>query len=484
MFRFTQHRRLTITGIIIAPSLLLLLLITTHIIPLAPKGRVVIFATPSNPNVDRPPLQLSSDPYTNSSSQHQTELEPASFSYGSTIVSAFQAGRFIDAASSNIGWATSLDNGATWKSGFLPGTTQFASGSYTRVSDPSVAYDSAHKTWIISSVAVIGNGSTLASPAIIVNLSTNGGLTWSKSLHVVNGGSTYYDKDWIVCDNSPTSIFYGHCYVEWDNDDKGGLILMSTSIDGGFTWGVAQTTLDQAHGLGGQPLVQPNGTVIVPISGYATSRMLSFTSTNGGLSWNSTIEVSKITGSVLPTAGMDAAGKVYLVWVDCQFEKGCSSKGGGEDSILNKASQSEDDLVMSTSEDGIHWSQAQLIPIDPLGSGIDHIVPGLGVDKHFSGKTAHLGLTYYYHATNCDSNCQYYIGFVSSTDAGIHWSQKIQLAGPMSLSWLSQGRNKVGDYISTSFCNGLAFPIFSIATAPDSGYLKEAIYTITGGLSV
>jgi hypothetical protein len=302
-------------------------------------------------HVDRPPLQLSSDPYTNSNSQHQTELEPDTYSYSSTIVTAFQAGRFIDAASSNIGWATSLDSGATWKNGFLPGTTQFTSGFYTRVSDPSVAYDAAHKTWIISSVAVIGNGSTLASPAIIVNLSTDNGLTWSKPLHVVNGGSTYYDKDWIVCDDTTTSAFYGHCYVEWDNDDKGGLILMSTS-------------------------------------------------TNGGLSWNSTVVVAKITGSVLPTAEIDATGKVYLVWVDCQFEKGCNAKGGGEDAVLYNASQGEDDLVMSTSIDGINWSPVQLIPNDPPGSGIDHIIPGLGVDKHSSGKTTHLALTYYYHATS------------------------------------------------------------------------------------
>ena len=483
MFRFTQHRRLTITGIIITPSLLLLLLITTHIIPLASKGSPMIFGTPSNPNIGKPPLQLSSDPYTNSNSQHQTELEPSSFSFGSTIVTAFQAGRFVDAASSNIGWATSLDNGATWRNGFLPGTTLLAGGPFTRVSDPSVAYDAARKSWIISSVAVFGNGSTLASPTIIVNISTNGGLTWSKPIRVVNGGSTYYDKDWIVCDNTSTSMFYGHCYIEWDDDDKGGLILLSASTDGGLSWGVAQTTLDKAHGLGGQPLVQPDGTVIVPISGYATSRMLSFTSTNGGLSWNSTIEVAKITGSVLPSAGIDAAGKVYLVWVDCQFEKGCSGKGG-EDLIQYNASQGEDDLVMSTSDDGIHWSPVQLIPIDPPGSGIDHIVPGLGVDRHTSGKNTHLALTYYYHTTNCDTNCQYYTGFVSSTDAGTHWTHSIQLAGPMSLSWLSQGRNKVGDYISTSFCHGLAFPIFSIASAPKGGYLKEAIYTISGGLLV
>jgi hypothetical protein len=145
MFRFTHHRRLTITFLIVAPSLLLLLLVTTHIIPLYSRGGLLIFATPTIPNADRPPLQLSSDPYTNSNSQHQTELEPGTYSYGSTIVTAFQAGRFIDAASSNIGWATSLDSGATWQSGFLPGTTQFAGGTYTRISDPSVAYDAAHK---------------------------------------------------------------------------------------------------------------------------------------------------------------------------------------------------------------------------------------------------------------------------------------------------------------------------------------------------
>jgi len=54
----------------------------------------------------------------------------------------------------------------------------------------------------------------------------------------------------------------------------------------------------------------------------------------------------------------------------------------------------------------------------------------------------------------------------------------------MSLSWLPPGRNKVGDYISTAFCDGLAFPVFSIAGAPGGSHLNEAMYTITGGLVV
>ena len=494
MSHFSRHPRLTAAGLILAPSLLLLLAFAAvQAFPFLHQGNLSYSLLPPLPNNERIPLQLSRDPYTNKTGQHQTEVEPDTFAYDSTIVTAFQVGRFSDGGSSNIGWATSTDAGNTWKSGFLPGTTQFVGGPYTRVSDPSVAYDAAHATWIIASLAETGSGAALATPAVIVNLSTDGGSSWSKPIKVISGGSTFYDKDWIVCDSTPASRFYGHCYVEWDDDNKGGLILMSTSTNGGHNWGAALTTADKARGLGGQPLVQPDGTVIVPISGYATSRLLSFISTNGGTSWSKPITVAKITGSTLPTAEMDGSGKVYLVWVDCQFEKNCKPGGEGDesadrsqnDSSDASLSSSEDELVMSTSMDGMNWSPAQLIPIDPLGSGIDHLVPGLGVDKNTSGNNAHLALAFYYHSTTCNTgNCQFYAGFVASVDGGDHWTKEIQLAGPMNLSWLPQGRNKVGDYISTSFVNGNAFPVFSIASAPTNGHLSEAMYTITGGLEV
>src|SRR5579884_634463 len=71
-------------------------------------------------------VQVSSDPYTNTTSEHKTQVEPDTFSFGSTIVSAFQSGRFSDGGASNIGWATSTDGGSTWHNGFLPGTTVYA----------------------------------------------------------------------------------------------------------------------------------------------------------------------------------------------------------------------------------------------------------------------------------------------------------------------------------------------------------------------
>ncbi len=183
-------------------------------------------------------FQISNDPYTNSTSQHQTEVEPDSYSNGSTIVSATQVGRFNDGGASKIGWATSTDNGATWHGGFLPNTTVYATpaGTYDRVSDPSVVYDTAHKLWMISSLAISNASGTPVGAAVIVNISSDGGLTWNAPVTVANANGGFFDKDWIVCDDTATSQYYGHCYVEWDLASNGDLVQMSTSSDGGNTW--------------------------------------------------------------------------------------------------------------------------------------------------------------------------------------------------------------------------------------------------------
>ena len=61
---------------------------------------------------------ISSDPYTNPSSQHRTQVEPDSFGYGNTVVATFQTGRFnVGGGSSNIGWATTTNAGRTWTTG-------------------------------------------------------------------------------------------------------------------------------------------------------------------------------------------------------------------------------------------------------------------------------------------------------------------------------------------------------------------------------
>jgi hypothetical protein len=432
-------------------------------------------------------FQISSDPYTNSTSQHQTEVEPDSYSNGSAIVSATQVGRFNDGGASNIGWATSTDNGTTWRGGFLPKTTVYATptGAFDRVSDPSVTYDAAHKHWIISSLAISNTSGTPVGAAVIMSISSDGGLTWNTPVTVANANSGFFDKDWIVCDNTTTSSFYGHCYVEWDIASNGDLVQMSTSTDGGNTWSAGQTTADRTTGLGGQPLVQPNGTVVVPFLSTgafgSTSSISAFTSTNGGASWNSSVtiasqtdhQVAGIRTEPLPSAEKDSAGKVYVAWQDCRFESGCSAN----------------DIVMSTSTDGNTWSAVQRIPNNVVGSGVDHFIPGLAVDSSTSGSTAQLALAYYYYPNaNCTiSTCQLEVGFVSSVDGGSSWSTSSTLTpSAMSLTWLANTTDgyMVGDYISTSFSDGKAFPLFVAASAPNGSQFNEALFTVKAGLAI
>src|ERR1700722_15785958 len=88
-----------------------------------------------------PATQISSDPFTNTSSEHATEVEPDSFTWGNTIVDTIQAGRFVTAGSSDIGWATSVNGGATWTHGFLSGLTlPRGGGAFPRTTNAVVTY--------------------------------------------------------------------------------------------------------------------------------------------------------------------------------------------------------------------------------------------------------------------------------------------------------------------------------------------------------
>ena len=419
--------------------------------------------------------QISSDPFTaatctaSNTTYHHTEVEPDTFSNGSTIVATFQVGRVFDGGSCDIGFATSTTNGASWTNGLLPGITKFQGGGpYDRVSDSSVAFDPKHGTgqgvWIISSLPLLeGDGEGVTGAAVVVSRSLDGGLTWSNPVTITTGSDL--DKNWTVCDTTSTSAFFGNCYTEWDDHAAGNTVQMSTSTDGGLTWGPVKTTTPPAGVIGGQPLVQPNGTVIVPIDNATETAIGAFTSTNGGGSWSamttiSTISFHTVAGGLragaLPTAEIDGAGKVYVVWADCRFESGCTAN----------------DLVMSTSTNGTTWTAVTRIPIDAVGSNIDHFIPGLAVNKATSGGSAQLGLTYYYYtAANC-SSCSLNVGFISSANGGSTWSAATAITGPFPVGWVadtSQGR-MVGDYISTSYgSDNLAHAAFATAGTPTSG---------------
>lgn len=415
--------------------------------------------------------QVSSDPFTVGPGQHATQVEPHVVANGTTLVAAFQTGRIAPGGSTDIGWATSIDGGSNWTHGFLPGLTKGeGTGPYDAASDPAVAFDANHGVWMIASLPI---SNTRQTPAVVVSRSTDGGFTWQNPVSV-DTSALSSDKNWIVCDNTSTSPFYGNCYMEWDDPSLGDQILMSTSSDGGLTWGPATATANRSFGIGGQPLVQPNGTVIVPIE---TSGMAAFRSTNGGATWTSPITISNIQSHIdaggirsgpLPSAAIDGAGKVYVVWEDCRFRTNCSTN----------------DLVFSRSADGVHWGKVTRIPIDATTSTGDYFIPGIGIDPATSGTTAHVAVHYYFYPkANCTvSTCQLFVGFISSRNGGFTWNKPVTLAGPMKLTWLPNSQNglMVGDYIATAFTNGVPHGIFAVARAKTGATFDEAMNTAQG----
>jgi len=238
--------------------------------------------------------------------------------------------------------------------------------------------------------------------------------------------------------------------------------------------------------IGGQPVVHPNGTVIVPTANANETAIGAFNSTNGGASWSAvttiaTIRHHAVAGSLregpLPSAEIDGAGTVYVVWTDCRFRQACKVN----DIVI----------VHSLNATGTSWSAVSRIPIDGTGSGIDHFIPGLAVNKATSGATAQLGLTYYFYPKR---STQLSVGFISSANAGSTWSTPQTITSGMTSTWAattSQGR-MVGDYISTSYgSDNLAHGIFGAANATTTGTACSAtldncrapIDTFTPGLA-
>jgi hypothetical protein len=441
----------------------------------------------AGPQHDLAAVQISADPYLNGQAMHATQVEPDTVAAGHSVVSVFQTGRWDNGCSDNIGWAFSRDAGRNWQHGFLPGLTKYSvpAGPFDRASDPVVAYNAAFGEWMATAIDCTGTSPKPSRPPIgaAVSVSTSfDGVHWAKPVIVAKikpGG--FFDKDWITCDSTVTSRFFGNCYIEWDLPSQGELVVMSTSRDGGRTWSTPAATGSQLAGIGGEPVVQPNGTVVVPIIGLTgRAPLVAFRSTDGGRTWGKAVPISglfqggfaALRGPSFPSATVDQAGRIYLAFNDCRFRPDC---------VAN-------DMVMTTSTDGVHWTRVTRIPIDPVSSTVDDLGGGIAVDPATSGGHARLGLFYnFYSNGSCTvSSCRLFQGFVSSTDGGAHWSTPQVLAGPMKLRQLPfAGGFMVGDYQGAAVVpGGNALSAFAVGGIPGGQGFNEAMYDASGGAPI
>jgi hypothetical protein len=413
--------------------------------------------------------QISRDTGLGWPAQHETQVEPDSSSFGSTVVTVFQSGRHLDGGAERNGFSTSKNGGRTWRAGLLP------TGSFERVSDPVIAYDAEHEWWLAASL-----GTNFSTNGIVINRSRDG-LSWRAPVDAARSSVEDYDKEWIACDNWRTSRFRGRCYVSYMNFARDA-IETRRSTDGGRTWSgpvaiVVQRAPAQPNGI--QIVTRPNGNVLLLLSIFGAptgNEIAQLRSTDGGVSFSQPMtiaplgdtDVSFLRAPPFVSADVDAEGTVYVAWRDCERYGECSA-----------------DIVLAKSRDGVTWNPPTRIPTGPF-EGF-YFLPALAVDPATSGTKARLALLYHSMSPSaiCDPTAGCLgidVGMVTSTNGGRSWTAPRRLnAFSMPPFWMadtSLGR-MLGDYVSVSWARGRPIAVFSLALEPIGDLYRQSIFATT-----
>jgi Ca2+-binding RTX toxin-like protein len=403
--------------------------------------------------------RLSRDPYTNPDSQHETQVEPDSFTFGRTTVATFQVGRRFDGAATNIGYAVTKDDGRTWASGLLPGltTASIPAGPNARASDPVVAYDARNGVWLISTLALDGRTTRLA-----INRSVDGSR-WDSALvaaEEVVAQDIAFDKNWITCDNTTTSPFYGRCYLTYTHASDAEMLAVTYTNDGGLTWSLP-TNIGARPAVGVFAVVRPSGElVVVYLWEVRPFAIASSRSTDGGVSFAPPVRIADVdTQSCstrglrafpLPSADVDASGRVWATWHSCR----------GSEARTNE-------VFAASSADGASWSAPT-----PVTVGRDGVLPAIGIDA----STGRIAIAY---LRNRPSGVD--VELVQSRGAG--WASPQRLSAQnMPLAWMpntTSGR-MLGDYISVHYAGGRPLVVWVLASEPIGSTLRQAVYATRG----
>jgi hypothetical protein len=450
----------------------------------------ILFSVASTDDTDL--VRVSHDPYTDPLAHHATEVEPVVVAYRDRIVTAFQVGRFQGPGADNIGWATSKDEGRTWKHGFLTGITLVAGGTWPAISLPTIAFDHKHRTYIVATMPFDAQGN---GRGILVSRSLDG-LNWSEPIVAASSPST--NGHWFACDNTPTSPFYGNCYDAFLDlsSSTAAVNTLVASNDGGLSWSSQVSSPDQNAGLVSSMAIQPNGNVVVlgRNGGPNGDQEYAIRSVDGGHTLEATANIATsffifpfMRADPNSASAVDANGNIYVVFPDCRFRSNCSDPVAvsGCRFTTDNSSCTTNDLVLTTSKDGVVWTTPRQIPIDPVHSSVDHLIAGLAAfsdDDREQGRVK-LALTYYYlpNGLKClPATCKVHAGFISSDDGGRSWDDATAVGNSMMESWLvpTYAGEMVADYSSVAFVGGNPFSAFAIARPPNAktGQFDEAIF--------
>jgi hypothetical protein len=367
------------------------------------------------------------------------------------------------AAGSNLNYYYySFDGGWTW-------TQDRLTSSFNVWGDPCVGFDAdgnlyyAHLSW----PGVIGGLPGDWLDRIVVQKSTDGGVTWDDGVGVGLNWPKHQDKEWLSADltNSP---YRNNLYLAWTEFDDlwapepadSSRIVASRSADHGATW-TTPVRVSELGGLcyddddtveGAVPAVGPNGEVYLSWAGH---ELIFFDkSLDGGVTWGTDAVVTTQPGgwnfdipgiyrcngfpiTLCDVSNSPYRGHVYIVFSD--------QRNGLDDT---------DVFFVKSTDGGSTWtSPAQVIE---ESSPAHQFFPWATIDP----VTGIVYVVFYDRRYLTGNATEVFVSM--SEDGGSTWSDFEVSATPFT----PQADVFFGDYINIAALNGKVYPIW---TRMDSG---------------
>lgn len=306
------------------------------------------------------------------------------------IAASLQIGRPPGPRAASHQYVT-FDGGRTWKTVPTPNSTSLVQGDDIVVfSSDGIAYH----------VHLSFDGIRQARPVraengMIVNVSKDGGNTWSEGTAAVNHVNTvtpFEDKPGMVVDNAPASRSKGNVYLAWTRFDVYGSsdpehrsqIFFTRSTDQGRTFSMPFRISDTGGDCvdsdntveGAVPAVGPNGEVYVVWAGPLG--LVLDKSLDGGLTFGRDKVIGEMPGgwdfsvaglsrsNGMPVTGVDLSdgpnrGTLYVNWID---------ERNGDPDVF----------VMSSRNGGETWSSPVRVNDDPVKNGKVQFFTWMSVD--------------------------------------------------------------------------------------------------------
>lgn len=416
-------------------------------------------------------------------SEPDTVVEPdvaVSPRNGNIAVAAAHDGRFADGGAVSVSYSWTHNGGASWHHSPLPRLTTATGGSFDRASDPVVAFAPDGAVYISTLLFNAGCDS-----AVAVSRSTDAGVHFGAPVTVHQSASCAYsdDKDWLVVDNGGRSPHRGRLYTFWTPFiTTSGYVSSPQAVrysdDHGRTWSATHYVTDITHGAqGSRPMIRADGSIVdtyydfgpdrqapdpdvtagplrraavSPTAVDATGPIYAARSTDGGLTWKQTAEITNAGGGYAPGvrcclfgADIDAlTGRMYVVY---------NGAGPGDDT---------DPVELSSSRDGVLWSSPVRVSTRDV-TGIERV----NVDVAARG-----GRVYVSYGTRTDAAQAG--GFVQeqlsvSTNGGLRFRAPLSIGPRSVLKYAAQaGGYFPGDYIGSAVTVGRLYVVWARSSPP------------------